>query len=76
MSLLMASRRSFSMPTLQTNAVDYYRSRAEHFRRQADEVAGHPRQATQFRDLAALFEKEAREFDRVLHAVPEPKQPR
>jgi hypothetical protein len=66
MGLLMARRRRFSMPTPQTNAVDYYR--------QADEVADHPGQATRFRDLAALFEKEAREFDGVLNAVPDPKQ--
>lgn len=63
------------MATLQTTAIDYYRSRAQHFRHQADEIAERPRQAQQLRELATLFEKEAGALDHLLNAIPATTQP-
>ena len=47
-----------------------YRLRAENFRHQADELIDRPRRAKELRELAALFEKQARELDVVLGPLP------
>ena len=54
----------------QTDAANYYRLRAENFRHQADELIDRPRRAKELRELAALFEKQARELDAVLNPLP------